>query len=604
MKFGSTEFNQRLLKMLASDGYRHDCYKQCVEHAEEMSWHFYGTTPDELLNRSRPREDPEVTAYRKANYEPTTKSAADKTLNITAKIFNPNLSSIRWKKQSKTADQLKEYTLVKYPKYNSIVSFMKDVLLRKMIADPNGVAVVKLIKVPVLGTETPEPQIILYGSENVWDYDDEHWLINTGVEEVKNINVYAFEYYDDTEYISFNAYKDSQGNLVIEENPEDSYVHGFNEIPIWQLIGMVECIENGETMYKSFYSSAAPYWNLHIIHESDLFGAYITHLHPQKWEITETCNYRFTQDGVDYRCNGGNIKTPNGIIPCEHCEGSGRVSVKSPYGVYKLNKEKLDENPSSSVAPVEYINIPTEATKMLEARVDNMLRQGMWAINMDIEDNVGENQSGIAKVIDRSAQYDTLFNIGSVVYDIHMQNAFYFINKYMFSVSANSIGLSSEALNDNLPEINKPTQFDITTTAELVANYQVANQSGLDSSYLILKTQEIISRDLTTNPDLKEFTLLLLNLDPLAGISQQIIAANVSKGFNSKQDAVIHFNIKSFVERAIRENNGFATFTKDKQIEILTRYADEFINKNKPVLDTTFLNQPLNGQGSLQKTTA
>jgi hypothetical protein len=220
---------------------------------------------------------------------------------------------------------------------------------------------------------------------------------------------------------------------------------------------------------------------------------------------------------------------------------------------------------------------------MLEARVDNMLAQGMWAINMDIEDAVGANQSGVAKIIDRSAQFDTLFNIGSVVFDTHLQNSYYFINKYMFSVAAQSTGKEDSI---NLPEINKPTQFDIVSTAELIANYQVASTSGLDTTYLILKTQEIISRDLTTNPDLKQFTLLLLDLDPLAGMSQLIVSSNVGKGFNSKVDAIIHFNIKPFVERAIRENKNFTAMAKDEQLAILEGYANEFITANKPTLGT------------------
>lgn len=603
MLYGTDDFNLLLSKMLSKDGYRHPSYQDCVEHAEEMAWHFYGTTPLELLNRSRPREDPEVKQYRLDNYEPTTKSAADKALHITSKIFNPTLYSIRWAEQNKTNDDLKKYTLEEFPKYNSIVNFMKDVLLRKMIADPNAVAVVKLVNVPEKGTEVPEPMVVLYGSKSIFNYDDDHWLINTGYEEKGN--VYTFEYYDSVQYITFSARITSDNKLEIVEDFENSYVHNFKDIPVWQLTGMSECLEDGDVIYKSFYSSATPYWNLHIIHESDLFGAYITHLHPQKWELTDSCNYKFEWQGTFYPCKGGNIRYGDAVngynMECPRCDGTGRTSVKSPYGVYKINKEKLDENTSGSIAPVEYINIPTDATKMLEGRVDTMLAQGMWAINMDIEDAIGANQSGVAKVIDRSAQFDTLYNIGSVVFDVHLQNSYDFINRYRNGVSDQSLGKDS---NKNLPEINKPTQFDIVSTSELIANFQVANTSGLDSSYLVLKTQEIISRDLTTNPDLKKFTLMLMDLDPLAGMNQATISANVGKGFNSKVDAIIHFNIKPFVERAIRDNKAFPGLDKDKQIEILVGYANDFITENKPKLGTDAFGNPLQANQPFTQKTA
>lgn len=600
MLYGTDDFNSLLAKMLSKDGYRHPSYQQCVKHADEMAWHFYGTKPVELLERSRPREDPEVTLYRLENYEPTTKSAADKALHITSKIFNPTLYSIRWSEKNKVVDDLRKYTLEEFPKYNSIVNFMKDVLLRKMIADPNGVAVCKLVNVPEKGTEVPEPMIVLYGSKSIFNYDDQHWLINTDCEED---GTYTFEYYDDVQYITFSARINSNNQLEITEDPFNSYTHNFNEMPVWQLTGMTEALDDGEVIYKSFYSSAVPYWNLHIIHESDLFGAYITHLHPQKWELTDSCNYKFDWEGTFYPCKGGTIRYGDSnhsySMECPRCEGTGRTSVKSPYGVYKINKEKLDESTSGSIAPVEYINIPTEATSMLETRVDTMLAQGMWAINMEIEDAIGANQSGVAKVIDRSAQFDTLYNIGSVVFDVHLQNSYDFINRYRNGVTDQSLGRDTSK---NLPEINKPTQFDIVSTSELIANYQVANTSGLDPAYLVLKTKEIISRDLTTNPDLKKYTLLLMDLDPLAGMSQATISANVGKGFNSKEDAIIHFNIKPFVDRAIRENNSFPALPPEKQIEILNGYAKQFIDANKPKLGTDAFGNPLSLSQPLTKT--
>jgi hypothetical protein len=201
---------------------------------------------------------------------------------------------------------------------------------------------------------------------------------------------------------------------------------------------------------------------------------------------------------------------------------------------------------------------------------------------MDVEDEVGENQSGVAKVIDRSAQYDTLYNIGSVVFDVHLQNTFYFFNKYMFGVADNSVGKDAEK---NLPEINKPTQFDIASTAELVANYKVAKDSGLDPNFLQIKQIEIGTRDLTTNPDLKRFTNLLLDLDPLPGMDANTVGLNVSKYFIRQVDAVIHFNIKRFLERAIREDKGFMEKSREDQVAKLEEYGEEVVQETKPKID-------------------
>lgn len=88
MIYGTPEF-EKLLKDVISNEKRHDNYECTVEHAEEMSWHLYGVKPEKLLNRTRPNEDPDITQYRLDNYEPITKSAADKAVHIVSKIFNP-----------------------------------------------------------------------------------------------------------------------------------------------------------------------------------------------------------------------------------------------------------------------------------------------------------------------------------------------------------------------------------------------------------------------------------------------------------------------------------------------------------------------------------
>jgi len=592
MIYGEEDFDKELIRMIKTSHeegkeYRHSCYRECVEHAEEMSWHLYGVTPAELLQRARPREDPEVTQYRLDNYEPTTKSAADKAINIVSKIFNPQLYSIRWKTESESGSKLKSYTLEYYPDYNSIVNFTKDVLLRKMLADPNGVAAVKLKTIPDQSNELPEPVLCLYGSANIWNFDDDHYLIFIEKEEIRSkngnpITWYYFEYYDKSEYICFRAYLTSTNRLIVEI--EERYPYNFDEIPVWRLQGVPEAKDNGHVIYKSFFNSAVPYWNYAIIHESDLIGAYINHIHPIMYEIIENCNYVHANR---FPCKRGVITTETGDkITCPECSGTGSRSL-GPYGVKRISKEKLLEGETpSGMLPIGYVPVPTEATAMLEQRSDNMRRMGMWAINMDIEDEIGENQSGVAKVIDRAAQYDTLYNIGSVVFDVHLQNTYHFFNKFMFGVESKSTGQKEEA---NLPEINKPTKFDIGTTAEMLETFKLAKESGADPNYLQIKQQEMVTRDLTTNPDLKKFAFLLLDLDPLPGMSPADVSLNLSKLIIRQVDAVIHFNLKRFLEKAIEENKNFTDLPRKEQVETLEKYSEEMIEANKPKIDPNIL---------------
>lgn len=591
MVFEDEEFAENLAAII-KDGKRHDCYEKACEHANYMAIHIYGKKPDELLNRARPREDPEVLKYRLDNWEPTTKAAADKAVHVVSKIFNPNLYSIRWKKETREVNELKDYMLYYYPDYNSVMSFNKDVMLRKMLCDPNALMVIKPQEVPMDQTQRPEPMTVIYGCESVWDYDRDHYLVYLRTEKTDKREYFYFEYYDKIQYIAFRAYYDAS-NRTINIEEEERYVHNFDDIPAWLLRGNSVALDNGKIMFESFFAAALPNWNLAIIHESDLMGAYITHMHPQKYEMTEECGYEFPWEGAAYRCRGGTIKYPYGdgqrSMDCPHCYGTGQTSVKSPYGVHLFNKAKLDDAPNNQL-PVGYVTIPTDATKMLEERTREMIRKGMWAINMDVEDKVGEVQSGVAKVIDRSAQNDTLSNIATVVFDIHTTNQFYFINKYMFDVESSSKGRTSD---ENLPEINKPTSFDVASAAELINNYKAAKDSGLDRNFLVSKQIEILSRDFSTNPDIKKYNIALLELDPLPGLSVDEIDLEITKGRIRKVDGVIHDNIKPFVDRAISEDQEFLTKTRIDQLAILEKYAAELIKSEKPQVDMAVMDDDI-----------
>lgn len=590
MIYGTQEFATRL-KAIMKDGARHDLYEVTCKHAKDMGVHVYGEKPMYLLDRARPREDAEVKTYRIENYEPTTKSGSDKSIDILSKMFNPSLYSITWKEQNDQVDELQNYTLEYYPGYNSLVNWDKDVLLKKMIADPNAVIVVKPEYIPETDTEKINPICVIYGSSCVWDYDRDHFLIFLSKSVVKenseNVEYHDFAYYDKQSYIKIQAYY-LESTKSVYMNELERYDYSFDEIPAWFLRGKPNSTDNGQVYFESFFSPALPHWNLAVIHESDLLGAYITHMHPQKYELAEECNHQFGWEGVTLRCVGGKMKSPmeskwNGQ-DCPNCSGTGYKAVKSPYGTYQFSRKKLEEGSPTGMMPVGYISIPTDATKMLQERTESMIKRGMWAINMDVEDKVGENQSGVAKVIDRSAQHDTIYNIGSVVFNIHLQNQFYFINKYRFGIEASSMGKDDD---NNLPEINTPTQFDILSTAELINNYAAASKSGVDKNYLRIKSIEIANRDLSTAPDVRKYLVTMLNIDPLYGFTQDEITNGVSMGVIRKEDWTIHENLKPFIDRAIRENNEFLESPQEEKLALLERYAVELIAKAKPKVDVS-----------------
>lgn len=590
MIYGSGEFNETLTRVIR-ENYRHQHYELTVALAKAMCVHVYGDKPMELLKRARPGEDSAITDYRIENFEPTTKAPCGKALKIVSRIFNPNLSSIVWPKDNPTAEELKNYTTYYYPVYNSLMVFNKDVTLKKMIADPNAIMAVKPQRIPRTDAEkVKSPIVVIYNSDMVWNYDLDHYLLNTSVQPVTGGTEYTFDYYDYEKFMRLRV--KNTPNDGVEVRVVEAYNHNFvderkdAEIPCWKLRGNSLSLVDSDVVYESFFADAQAHWNLSLIHESDVLGAFIKHMNPQRYVIGEECSHTEEFEGMTLRCHGGVLRgglaSGKGITkPCGVCNGTGKVAT-SPYENHIILKQKLDEMANISMDPIGYVKVPVDATKLLADRADIMVQRGNAAINMLIEDYVGANQSGIAKVYDRSAQSDTIYDIGCAMYDVHFQNQYYFINKYMNAVADSSAGKDTDV---NLPQVNKPTRFNVETVAELVNEFREAAAAGVDRNFLQAKQLEILSRDLDTNPDMKKYYTALINLDPLFGMTQEDIDVNLIRGTVRKTDVVLHANLKPFVDKALGQDNKFLDLDKDKKLVILEGYANTLIASEKPKLD-------------------
>jgi hypothetical protein len=578
MKYGTPEFITLLIDMIQRDK-RHDLYKETCECYNKMAVHIYGKKPDAILDRTRPSEPEEVKNYRKENYEPTTKSTAGQALSILSKIFNPRVYQIKWKDQTANGKELQDYTLEYYPVFNSIVKFMAESGLKRMIADPNGLMCVRPLVAPASVMERAKPIVVMYGSPSIWWKDIDCYVIHRKEEEVERGGiVHHFTYIDKNNIIDFQAQIMNAKEIAITE----TFVYPtLGEMPCWELQGEPETTNEGIPYFVSYFDPAVPHWNLAITHDSDLFGSYIRHLFPQKVELAEDCDYIYENQ----RCTQGNISMPEGkSIKCPGCGGTGYRRSSGPYGIYQVSKSKLDGPQSTSFAPVQYITVPVEPTKMLEERVDRLHEKGLAALNMDIVSKIGENQSGVAKVIDRGELYDFLAKVSDVVYDTHLTNIYYFFNKFMFGIEdANP----NRKLDENLPEINKPASFDISSTGEMTLEYKAAKEADVNPEYLRQKQIALISKEFSNNPDLMRRLILTCELDPLPGITPEEADTMVMSGIISKTDAVLHFQIGKIITQAILEDEGFYNLEPLEKIAKIREYAEKFVKENTPQLDTS-----------------
>lgn len=563
MLFNDEDFKD-VVKAIIRKKWNPPNYDDAVKHAKEMAVHVYGEHPTEILERTRPRETDDIKKYRMESYEPITMSACGKAFSIVNKIFNPTLQSIV-EKDDDRSKEFGEYMFQRYPGYKSVLSYLREVVNKKMMADANGLLVVVPERTDVPQSARLKPICKIFGAAAVVNYDWEHFLVLTARYD-KEVH---FEYFDDRQWVHFVAKiktdRARKDNLIIDIKRQ--YDHEFGEIPAWRLRGVSEAKDNGEIIFKSFFQAALPFWNLAITHESDVFGAYIQHMHPMRWEAGETCDY-ISHD--QQKCKGGSVHHTDGAIEvCPRCNGTGAKPMNSPFGVLRVPSAKLAGN--ASYVPAEYITVPVEPTLALEARADKMLSKGLWAMNMHVADQVGENQSGDAKEQDREELNAFLSAVSETLYDTHLYNICRYSAMYMFDIELNAKG---EGVEDVIPTINKPTHFNVTSVVGMTENFKIAKDSGLDRTYLLFKQKDIANKDFGANPEQKALLNTILDIDPLPGYTPADISA--LRNDLAPLDIIVHNYLKQFVERAWQENEGkLITMEQSKIMELMYQYAKE-----------------------------
>ncbi len=200
---------------------------------------------------------------------------------------------------------------------------------------------------------------------------------------------------------------------------------------------------------------------------------------------------------------------------------------------------------------------------MLSDRVQAQLDKGLGALNMFFE--VGEAQSGIAKVLDRSELYDFLLTISTTVFDSHVTKLIKYSSAYYYM---NDVA-------DRTAIIQKPVTFDLLSVQEEATLLTAASQANLDPTYIRAKQINFARKDLFGKTNELQMTEDSLIMNPFVGVSSDTILGNYNAGLVTEVDAIIAVNISNFIVRAYAENKEFFSGTYEQKRAILEEYANE-----------------------------
>ena len=529
----------------------HPNYVDNVDQALQMGVHIKGDKPAELLETYRPNEPSEVRNYRLEIYEQITKTQGKRIVNVLSKIQQSSNYSIKFPEQKNVSeeDNLETYTSNDYPHFGSITNWAFDVALKQNLLDANSLVVVMPLVIPDDNVSFLKPFTFIYRSDQVIDYGLNYYTIlldEKNIVKEEPLNVWLIV-------------TDSQILKIIQVDPTDLskiqievlFEFSFGEVPAYFMKGDYR-EETIPFAYDSFISGILPTWNKAVRMDSDLDAQYNQHLFLERVEIEVECSAG-CQKSEDKEIN---VRLINGKeVVCQSCKGSGWINGRSPMGVTQVRKDAF-EGDGTEFPGVTYIEKPTDIVELTEKKVKELISQGFQSINMDIIDKVGENQSGIAKNVDRGELNSFLNKVSDNLFDNILANAYKYISLWRF-------GVINEA---TFPTINKPTSFNALNEGMLIEEIKTISDAGLDTTQYEL---DLIDKKYPNDKEKQLYNKNVLTLDPLAGKTEEEKSDIKMVGGVTQEQFIISSNIRGFLLDAIEEDEDFLNKPrKDKQAKL------------------------------------
>lgn len=565
---------------------RHKYYEECEEHHEAMAVHIEGAKPDKLLEINRPHEPEDVKKYRLEVYKPVTKSLSDKVVNTVARIFNPRLYRIEFKERPskvKKGEGLEKYLTEDYPFYINVMNYLANNGLRKMFADPNGLVMIWPDKLDVEETEYVKPIPTYIKTERLVDFEDEKYYVF--LEDVPKNKPKVVCILDEMFLRKWRVDQGKTGDRTI--TLEYEYEHGIGTPPAFRLGGIIK----GDSVpywFMSYMSGVLPHWDKVVTMTSDLDGSIVNHLYPERWEWQVECDNSDCQGGYVYTgviANGPNVGE-KAKSECQRCHGTGKITARGPFGALTINREALAPDQTPPTPPADYITKDIEPIRELKSTIKEEEQKGFSSINMEILNKIGENQSGIAKTIDRQDLDSYLMEVSNHVFKYYLPNIVYYtaVWRYRFV-------LEPKEILDYLPDIHAPKEFSVLSINELMNEYKEATNTSRGSSpsavYVRQLEEEMINIKFSNNEQKRLRNNAVIRLNPFPNKSADDLLTALSQGAIKREDWIKSNYIEILVDTAIQEDNNFLNLETVEKNKVLDGIIQRDFNIQKPMLNVS-----------------
>ena len=547
---------QHLMNPEIRDG-RSEYIKEAREKAQVLEYHFENDYPEKLLRTQHPSEEPWMKEYRRNRWQSPTKICTGRVYTFLQKIQQSDDFKIRFESDYKKTgiaekvtnqpNTLEYYVRYNLPKTYKLETWLFNVFLKTYLRDANAVVAIlpelkDFIKEPELNLNLdfskPYPQV--FESEDLI-FENENYTI-VEVEEWQDINKKEWKQFlaiTIDGLILFRQIADWR-----DPNPLIVYTvpFTFQYKPVFKVGNIICDEEDGNLIYDSVLEPCLPAWNEVLFRTDDLNVMYAVHALPQKWALKlspcKTCNG-----------TGNRINNKNESVGCNDCKGSGRAST-TPFGLMEINLDRVSAiNPSPLVPPVPpagYIERPIDSVRLFQEDIIYKEFQGFKAIGLEILGQIPSEQSGIAKQYDRKELNTFCYSVCvhlAKVYKLTCYHIMFQRYNNLFDLAL----MSNDKVQNALPDITIPTEFDVLTASMISDMLSVARRDNYNPIIIQGIEMDYTEKLYGENSTQLVFMKILTMLDPLPFRTPDEKALLAETNGCTKEDYVLSVNLPAFV---------------------------------------------------------
>ncbi len=553
--------------------------------SNDICIHALGKPDDDLLKNYQPSEPDWAVEYKKSNYRAVTQALYDKILSVISKIERAPDFIIRFESASpkiKNGETLEQYTTQSYPEYRSFKNWFWNYYLNEFLMHPNGVMVGEPLEVTEETSDYTKPVINTYTESQIICFDDEVLILKLHEESPYMKGGKVFKVIDDMAIYELNEKQDSYQVQLI-------YTHGLGYIPA-KYNGGIEVKCEGKKYYESMIRGVVPSWHQAIVENADKNVSVKMHAYPEAAVYaSDTCP----------SCNGSKYIIEKGTrlgkpfdrqIPCGNCKGSG-VAPSSPFSISIQRPARQNEAPIPSWAPKKYIEKELGTLEFIKKDVQDLLVEGLKAVNMDFLSELPKEESGKSKSYDWEQTHLFLYNLASYLVQNNMTFCYEVMNDYRNGVLLGNVVkgeenemkiFDTEELNDQLPFIMVPEDYDIIDSDSLEEEIARAKESKVEANIVSEMEKKYISKRFAGDNDTINYLTAVIDLDPLRNLNEDEKLARLARNGISQDQYIMSCQIEDFITRADQENKKFYAMEYKDQKTILEGYVQEWKKANKP----------------------